>query len=401
MVRPNRAITIDRKAISEVAKRLLDDAARDLLERIEEKNFEIGSDTTLGDLCKNCHLGYGGVYGPGGIEAALRTRNVGWQPGITAGGFFECPRYGVPRGRIVVFLNEEQPLVWFLSPQGYGLYDDVSHVLAHEFTHAVDPRVKALCGRGKENEAYFAGTGAAYFDEPAEVKATSAVAISMVLPLVTYWRRAGFLPRTSYITPKEGGVNAVVREILESQTKLRVRLEQMSPRNQERVMRDLYRALEDEGLLDDPQPKKNPAGAFVMGEFWYADGELIEVDDHEEEAFDVLRSMGMEHVDIDAMTQLLKLGGVRVYDGVREGGVPITGLDVWKLDKATLRSLQDILLALKRVGKHEVDIDITSTFSDESEDMEYLHLTAADVLEATSVRELRAAGTVVRENARS
>lgn len=399
MVYPNRAITIDRKALAELAKHLAQVAAEDLQTRLDEKGMKIDGSTQLGELCRGSGLAED--EGPGRVVVQVRTR-AGSPSGYpaTAGGHFACPEYGKPRGEIVVFLNEYAPLHQLLSPKSWGIDEEINRVLVHEFTHAIDPAVKDLCG-GLRNKEYAKGLGAAYYNDPAEVKATSAQAIHDVLPLVAYWRRVGALPRGEYFTPKSGGVNAVVREILDRKLLLQLRMDNMSPRNQARVMRDLYRALEDEGLLDDPQPKKNPAGAFVSGEFWYADGELIEVDDHEEEAFDVLRSMGMEHVDIDAMTQLLKLGGVRVYDGVREGGVPITGLDVWKLDKATLRSLQDILLALKRVGKHEVDIDITSTFSDESEDMEHLHLTAADVLEATSVRELRAAGTVVRQNARS
>jgi hypothetical protein len=395
MVRPNRAITIDRKAIAELAKKLALGAAEDLQDRLDEKGLEIDGSTALGELCHGAALRW--AEGPGHIIVEVRTRNAPGMGSSTAGGHFECPHYGSAHGDIVVFLNESYPLHRFLSPVSWGIDRDIERVLVHEFTHAVDPRTRTLCQ--DRLESYNKKTGSAYFNEPAEVKAVSAQAIADVLPPVAEWRETGRLP-SSYFTPKRGGVNAVVQEVLKRSLLLQLRLDHMSPRNQARVMRDLYRALEDEGLLDEPAPKKNPAGAFVSGEFWYVNGKLIEVDDHELAAPKILQGLGVR-VNIDALTQLLKLGGVRIYDGMREGGVPITGLDVWRLDKPTLRSLQDVLLKLKRVGSHEVDIDVTSTFSDESEDMEHLHLTAADVLEATSARELYAAGMVVRENTRS
>lgn len=148
--------------------------------------------------------------------------------------------------------------------------------------------------------------------------------------------------------------------------------------------------------------RENPAGAFVSGEYWYVDGELIECDDHEKGANEIINARELWEVG-DAVEFLLKEGAVRVYDGVRmaqgrERMIPVTGLDVWKLDRDTLGVLQGILLNLQRTGDHQVDIDITSTFSEGSMDKEKLEVTAQDVLEARTPRELRAAGTVVREN---
>lgn len=389
----NRAITIPRQALADLAKKLARSVASDLQARIAEKGMEVEGTTSLGDLCNRAGLAV--AEGPRAVGVEVQTR-PGGAVGHTAGGYFSCPQYGSSTGVIVVFLNEYAPLHRFLSPDGWGLDEDILRVLVHEYTHAVDPGVRRLC-KGLRKE-YPQGVTEAYYNDPVEVKATSAQAIHDVLPLVAYWRKSGILPRGSYFTPKSGGVNAVVREILDSKVLLRVRLENMTPRNQARVMRDLYRALEDEGLLDEP--KKNPAGAFVSGEYWYVRGELIEVEDHERSAINIMESLGKES-RVDSVTALLQLGAVRVYDGVREGGVPVTGLDVWRLDKPTMHKLQDVLLALKRTGNHEVDVDISSSFCDHSGEMEHLYLTAADVLEATSPRELRAAGTVVRQNTRS
>jgi hypothetical protein len=390
MVRPNRAITIDRKAIAELAQILVDAAASDLKRRVYENDkLKFDRYTKLGELCRDEWVA--SDLGPGKIRVELWTKNEGFNPSPIGGGGFECPRLGYPNGRIKVYLNEEYPLNWFTSPDS-GITRGVLNVLLHEFTHAADPRIKAFCAR----KVVIPQTGQGYYDDPTEVKATSAQLIGDVLPMVRWWRERGELPRFSYTTPKSGGVQAVVREILHhGPVLLQVRMDSMNPRNQARVMRDLYRALEDEGLLDEPATKKNPAGAFVSGEFWYVDGNLIEVEDHELAAPKILQGLGVR-VNIDALTQLLKLGGVRIYDGMREGGVPITGLDVWRLDKPTLRSLQDVLLKLKRTGSHEVDIDVSSTFVDYTGKMEHLHLTAADVLEATSVRELYAQGMVAR-----
>jgi hypothetical protein len=392
-MRQNRAITIPHQAIALLAQRLAHAVAHELQDRLNEKGMEVQGSTMLGDLCRGAYLAE--MDGPANVAVLVETR-AGAPSGYpaTAGGHYSCPEYGRPSGgQIVVFLNEYTELHQLLSPRDWGIDQEILRVLVHEYTHARDPGIKRLC-KGLRKE-YPQGPSTAYYNDPAEVKATSAQAIQDVLPLVAEWRSTGLLPR-SFFTPKRGGVNAVVREILGRSLQLSLRMDAMTPRNQARVMRDLYRALEDEGLLDEP--KKNPAGAFVSGEYWYFDGNLMEVEDHEQDAWRIIDDHELECDAASAIECLLMAGGVRVYDGMRDGRVGVTGLDVWKLDKTTIYMLQDVLMALKRTGKHEVNVDVTSTFSDESGEMEHLYLTAADVLEATSVQELRAQGTVIREN---
>lgn len=246
-MRPNRRVQIDRDEVRRVAQQLAEEITLHLVDRAGWPHVDFTPETLLADVVEPDETLVADVELASGVKIAVEVRySNGWRM-VPSAQFYKLWVFPNSPGFITVFLNSRYPLDWYYPGNRDELVAQLYSILVHEITHSADPRAQ----RAASGEiAYHGGQDRPelYYSDPVEVKAYTAQVIEDVLEYF-----AKYATRRAMKVAAQRSGKTLARFLLDSaltgSTAYQEYASRMSEKAREKLLKDVYRELEDAGLV--------------------------------------------------------------------------------------------------------------------------------------------------------